>query len=499
MDFTDPFSDLKGKPRGTRECRILIGVMVAMLGSFAPALGKFGISKTRAVSLMHYPPAFHTPGREVRVRFSSDFFGPDAALAGEMQQQVEEALLREGFRISPAALTVLQGSLDEARAAVERERRPVNLEIHIGEHTEKDKNGKEKQVEDCKRQQVNAVFLVSRGRLALDLVAVDTRTAATTFRHRFERQYDQESMVDGPRLCGKRTYAISPGHLRYRREILAHLAGQVVAETVRLASGYGEDRSILLAVDDELKPGNALALAGNWPQALAAWERISIPSSEKETEAARHYNLGVAHEVLAAAAMRNGQLDEAGARLTDAEKFYALAITLDSKEKYFRDTHERVQHSRAVLDKMLHYRTLNGGTDDDLIPVSPDGFAKSAEIPLEGWPENEQAAVHDFRVYVRTRLEARIEAPDESFRQKLISTAADYGVGESPAAGVVDSETQRLRVLIRNMEKYQEDFRDVAADGAVSAAEREMLRKRQKTLHLSDAQVRAVEARFPSR
>jgi hypothetical protein len=470
-----------------------------MFAAVSPALGKFGISKTRAIYLMHYPPAFHTPGRELRVRFSSDFFGPDAELAGQMQQQVEEALLREGFRISPSALTVLQGSLDEARAAVERERRPVNLEIHVGERTEKDRNGKEKQVEDCKRQQVSAVFLVSRGRLALDLMAVETRTTSTTFRHRFERHYDQESMVDGPRLCGKRSYSISPGHLRYRREILAHLADRVVAETVRLASGYSEERSVLLAVDDELKPGNALALAGNWPQALALWEGAAIPAGDQGKEAARLYNLGVAHEVLAAAAMRNDQLDEAGARLKDAEKLYAQAITLDGKEKYFRDTFERVQHARAVLDKKLQYRALDGATVDDLIPFAPEARAEGADVPLEGWPENENEAVHDFRLYVRTRLEARNEEPDEVLLQKLISNAGDYGVPEPTAAGVIDSETRRLRVLLGNMEKYQEDFKDVVADGAVSPTEREMLRKRQKTLHLSDAQVRTVEARFPQR
>jgi hypothetical protein len=406
-------------------------------------------------------------------------------------------LIRENFRLSPSAPTVLQGSLDEARAAVERERRPVNLEIHIGEHTEKDKKGKEKQVEDCRRQQVSAIFLVSRGRLALNLSAVDARTQAIRFTHQFERHYDQESMVDGPRLCGKRTYGIPPGHLRYRREILEHLAGQIVAETVRFASGYSAERSVLLAVDEELKPGNALALAGNWPQALAAWEAAGIPSGENEKEAARQYNLGVAHEALAVAAMRNEHLEEADNRLKDAEKFYAQAITLDSKEKYFRDTFARLQHDRAVLDKKFEYRSLDEAAADDLVPFTPEGSVVNGDIPLEGWPENEKDAVHDFRLYVRTRLEARNEEPDEAFRQKLISISTDYGVPEVSAREVIHSEVRRLRVLIQHMEKYAEDYKDIAADGAITPSEREMLRKRQTTLHLSDAQVRAVEGRIP--
>ena len=118
------------------------GVLALILLVACQGWGKFGVSKTRAVYVMYFPPAFHVPGREVRLHFISDTFGPEAGLAERMEQQVSQALTQEKFRLSASAPTVLQASLDEARASVERERRQVNLNIRTGEQIEKDKNGK---------------------------------------------------------------------------------------------------------------------------------------------------------------------------------------------------------------------------------------------------------------------------------------------------------------------------------------------------------------------
>ncbi len=158
---------------------LLLGVAGIILFPAAQVWGKFGISKTRAVYVMYFPPAFHAPGREVRLRFTSDDLGREADLAERIGQQVGQALTQERFRLSPSAPTVLQGSLDEARASVDRERRPVNLNIRTGERIEKDKDGKEKKIEECKNQQVHAVFLTSRGRLVLNLTVADVASSST--------------------------------------------------------------------------------------------------------------------------------------------------------------------------------------------------------------------------------------------------------------------------------------------------------------------------------
>jgi hypothetical protein len=292
---------------------------------------------------------------------------------------------------------------------------------------------------------------------------------------------------------------VATDQLQNRRAILARLADQAVVAAAALVAGYDEPRSLLLAVDNELKPGNSQALRGNWREALEVWRRTEIPPGATEKEAARKYNLGVAHEALAAAAIRGEDFAGAKAHLDEAEACYTQALSLDREEKYFRDTLERLQNDRAILQKEQEHKSVErggGGALPPLIGTEPPATITD-NLPLEGWPEGEKESVHDFRAYVRTRLAAQKADPSEELRQKLLTSAADYGVAADAALQVVDSEGERLLVLKQNVEKYAEDFQDVSADGTISAEEREVLRKRQKTLHLSDAQVKEVEARFP--
>ena len=473
----------------------LWGALALILLAASAGWGKFGISKTRATYLMYFPPAFHVPGREIRLHFIADSVGREADLANRMEQQVGEALTQQTFRLNPSAATVLHASLDEARASVDRERRRISLNVHLGERIEKDKNGKEKKVEECKNQQVYAVFLTSRGKLALSLAVEEVATRTTRFSHTIERSYLVESMVDGPRLCNNRTYSISTGHLRYRSEILALLADQATLELVRLATGYTEDRAALLAVDDELKPGNALALAGNWPQAQAAWENAGIDPGDGKKEAARVHNIGVAREVMAIQALREDRLSEAETFLNEADQSFSRALELDSGEKYFRDPPERIQIARSVLEKMKEYRSLDMSVADDLVPAAVPDSQPATDASPGDLPE-EAAPIRDYRLYVRTLLDARQAEPDAAFRKKLLAAAPDYQLPEAKAVEVVESETRRYRGLAQNMAKYAEDYRAVMADGTITTSEREMLETRRKTLNLTEAMARAVESQY---
>ena len=78
----------------------------------------------------------------------------------------------------------------------------------------------------------------------------------------------------------------------------------------------------------------------------------------------------------------------------------------------------------------------------------------------------------------------------------MLAAAGDYSVKPDEAQRVLDSETQRLAVMQRNLDQYREDFQAAAADGLITSEKRQMLRKRQQILHLSDAQVKAIEAKF---
>ena len=74
--------------------------------------GKFGISKTYVTFFMHHPPAFVTPGRELRIEATS--VDPrNVALASHAKALLERQLIRENFKPTPNAQTALQYTVNE--------------------------------------------------------------------------------------------------------------------------------------------------------------------------------------------------------------------------------------------------------------------------------------------------------------------------------------------------------------------------------------------------
>ena len=119
----------------------------------------------------------------------------------------------------------------------------------------------------------------------------------------------------------------------------------------------------------------------------------------------------------------------------------------------------------------------------------------TSTIPLSGWPD-EPETTHNFRQYVRVRLSAQKDSLTDSFVQGLKADANDYQVPPAVALQVIESEKNRLLVVKQNQDKYRQLFEDLAKDGIISKTEREILQNRQETLHLSDAQIKDVEAQF---
>jgi len=479
-----------------REAALLL-VLGCLVVPAAQLLAKFGISKTRVTFLMHHPPAFVTPGRELRVDANST--DPRGTIwASQLKGLLDQNLIRENFKPTPTAPTFLQFTVNQSEATVENQRRVESVNVHTGSHTEYDKKGNAREVEDCQFQQAEMTYLVSNGSLSVTVQVSETKSQAVVHSQVLQPTYNAESAIAGPTRCGGQGYGVRAGQLQSPQAILSSLIEQAAANTLRLVAGYDEPRSVLLAVDGELKPGNAQALAGNWRQALETWKGASIKEKARDTEAARQYNLGVAHEALAASAMRNNALDEANAHLNDAEQSYRQALGLDPGEKYFRDTIARLQHDRGVLQKEQEHQFMKQAVEAASLPQAPQAPSQplTVDIPLDGWPENESPAVHSFRAYVRKRIETQKQEPSEAFRKQLSAEGADYEVKEGRAMQVVDSEAKRFLVLKQNLDKYRELFSELAGDGVISADEREVLMTRKKTLHLPDGLVKQVEAQF---
>ena len=472
----------------------LLSVTSCLLAGTA-ALAKFGMSKTWVTFMMHHPPAFVTPGREVRTDTNALDVANDL-WAKQFRVLLEQSLLTANFKPTPSAQTAIQFTVNDISSSVRQERRLQSVNVHTGSHTQYDKKGNATEVEDCAFQEQEVTYLISSGTLGATLQVTDTKSQAALLTQVLNPTYQVESDIAGPQKCGGQGYGISAGQIQDPQTIRRWLVQRAVTETTKMVVGYDEPRRAMLAVDNELKPGNSRALAGNWQQAFDTWKSAAIKESDRGKEAARQYNLGLAREARAAAAMRDEKLDEANSDLNEAEKCYSQALSLDPGEKYFREILTRLQRDRAVLKQEQEHQFLKEAASVAAsVPVNAaPPPPTTSTIPLEGWPEGEADVVHDYRVYVRNKIAAQKEGPNEPLKQKLLATAADYGAKEGVALQVVDSETGRLLVLRQNLQKYLEDFKDAAADGAITAEERTMLKKRQKTLHLSDAQVKEVES-----
>ena len=447
---------------------------------------KFGINKTRAVYMLPHPPAFYTPGRQLSLQVTSLDPRGGMVVVPPFRQMLHQLLMREDFNVTPRARTKLQCTVSEAIALVERQTRWESVNVHVGEHTEKDAKGKEKKVEDCRIQQAEVTYLVSSGSLAVHVTASDLTKQSVLFTLPVRRLYREESAVAGPQRCGGKGYGILSGQLQDPHAVLMRLSEEAMAAIIPPVAGFAESKDVLLAVDDELKPGNAHAQAGNWDRALALWEAASAP--KPQTEAARQYNLGVAREALTGLALKTGDLEQAAAQLARAAEAHDRALTLDPNEKYFRDSVTRLFQVRQVLDGFREHESLER--------AEAAGARASLGAPGEAAAAGESRAVQDFRMFARQRIMVERWEPSEEFQRKLTARGSESGVTPEIARQVVDSEVKRFLLLRQNQQKYQELFEELAEDGSISTSERATLRKEQSSLRLSDDLVREVEMQF---
>ncbi len=465
---------------------LLLALTSACLLAGTGLWAKFGITKTRAVYMLPHPPAFYTPGRELSLQVTSLDPRGGMVVAPLFRRMLHQLLTREDFHVTPTARTRLQCIVSEAIALVERQTRWESVNFHVGEHREKDAKGKEKKVEDCKTQQAEVTYLVSSGSLAVHVTASDLAKQSVLFTLPVRRLYRQESVVAGPERCGGKGYGILSGQLQDPHAILLRLSDEAMAAIIPPVAGFAESKGVLLAVDDELKPGNAQAQAGNWGQALALWEAMSTP--KPGTEAARQYNRGVAYEALAGLALKAGDLEQAVAQLAKATEAHDRALMLDPNEKYFRDSVTRLFQVRQVLDGFREHQSLER--------AEAAGAWGPLSAPGEGGPEGESRAVQDFRMFARHRIMTERWEPSEEFQRKLVARGAESGVRPAVARQVVDSEVKRFLLLRQNQQKYQQLFEELAEDGSISTYERATLRNEQRSLRLPDDLVREVETQF---
>ncbi len=220
-----------------RTAKLIFFASAALFFLSALAWPKFGVLKTHARFKIYHPPAFHAKGRQIPLEVGSVDMRTGFMMVPRIQHFLEEALVGQNFKVTPGARTVIECTLTDATASLETVSRSESVNVHLGEHTE-EKNGKKKQVEDCKNQTVPVTYLISSGHLAMEVKAKDTRPQTLLMSPMVERVYRQESAIAGPPKCGGETYRIQRSQLQDPYSILGELGDEAIEDTLSLAAAF---------------------------------------------------------------------------------------------------------------------------------------------------------------------------------------------------------------------------------------------------------------------
>ncbi|MCR4437978.1 MAG: tetratricopeptide repeat protein [candidate division KSB1 bacterium] len=183
----------------------------------------------------------------------------------------------------------------------------VERQVGTGEYRTVKLFGKEVRQEIMKTVLVDQEYRIRRGAVGVTFRMVNVETGELLAVKSNTKSYDSGKVVAGR------------GTLKPREQILKDLLGEVVEDFARQIAPYVEvERRPIEGGKGMMAVGKKYAMKGLWSNARDAFAQAV---AAEPRNAAAHYNLGLAHEVL-------GDLDK-------AESEYQRAIKLQSKDLYF--------------------------------------------------------------------------------------------------------------------------------------------------------------------
>ena len=308
--------------------------LVLVLAAAAPAAAKFGISKTRVTLHRSRPPEIPLLGEAVAVEVAATSRRVTDSHLAQVQGRVEDALRAwKLFRVADApegADTVVRVSVDDLEARIRETVEYEEKYVKIGEHQEWNEKKKKWETKSDWGNRTEPVHLTVATGSVSARVKVDTPLGS----HTADASASYDEQFKG--------VAKVPAEARSEEALEQFLVETAGARAAAVVSFSPDPVEALLAVDGDLKPGNRLAEAGLFQQALAEWSRRTFKGDK---EAARLHNIGVAHEALAYALPPDAA--EHRSKLEQASEHYRKALALDPAEKYFAEPLRRVEASLA--------------------------------------------------------------------------------------------------------------------------------------------------------
>ena len=479
--------------------QIFIGLLSLLGAGLLGASADFGLrTKHSAAVTISRPPDAMLRGKEITIR-------PRAGVVFADRQSLELAIergLASEFTASKdgrdLVLTYAVANFEPvtSKTFTQTEKRSVK----VGKKMQKlPFSDKLVEVDDMQDRDVSVEYWEARGELGLQLTVNDSSGAMVdSFNAPSKYLRKVEIAVQG---VSKTTESLpTPQSLQ------SSLIMKVAADIQQRYTKTNHRVDVRLTVDEPLRPGNAMAMSGQWKEALDSWSAVQM----KKNPGDRLYNMAVAHESLAYQAYESTRNpDNVEGSFQQAIKLYAEALRSDSGEKFFRFAMDRCAEMQANFARAKEqYSTQQRVAEIE--QERADARAKAEQelrekVKLEELeltskrPDTQDEA--DFRTIARGRLKNASTEPAAGFQGKLVQLGKDgYKLPEMAARRVVHQEVEHLAKARTSLELYKQSFSDlVGADKTLDASDRTALKKLAQRLDLLPEELSPIEAQFDYR
>jgi hypothetical protein len=356
----------------------LITLSCAVLALSTPALQAqgFGSSKKKVTLHRKLPPVAHLGGTTIHVDVQAKGFQGD--IATDLQRMLETELLKDDLRLRTAD----KGADNIISCSIVEYSQPAPTTTTQANYVPGQK----------KQQQQPETLTRYTGSLTVAYQAKDGHSGRPHDSSNITAKYDDEfgNMGSTHKGIGS-TFSSQWDKLKHGKtaedapptsaDVRAHLLNDVVHQIASRLVNTEEPVEVFLA-RGKLDDANKQADAGLWTRYRETLETMT-PFPNKEDDAYRLYNIGVAYEALAYESE-----DQAAATkfLQEAAINYGRAIDDKPSEKYFLEPQKRIDTA------MAHYKRLHEDSKAQVAADAPPDQGTGDQAPQAAKGTNSRAA-----------------------------------------------------------------------------------------------------------
>ncbi len=438
-------------------CRNRVVSGALLLAIAVPASAHFGVFKNKEKFPVHHPPEVKLPAN-VSLRVEPE---RDTAL---VRNKLATALTPIGVNIGAGDTEIIL-VVSSFHAEIKDVPITRSTSVHTGDTTEYDKKGNAKTKPVCRQMDAQMTQRQWKGDVSLVLQVRDLKTGVNLLNRPIGYTYTKDALINGPDIkgCEYWSYGVPQGAPDNRETLSRMLFDDAMQNASNHLTGWTETRDALLAVCDELKPGNAKARAGDLKGAIGSWTaatpRENKPDKIKHLASYKEYNIAVATMLLAAGESEPAQ---AQTMLNEAWTHFENAKAGQPGEKYFNDPKEFPSDYAAVkqvVDRAVSEAEEQNRRNQELLRTA-EMSKKWLSQPLDPnlYPD-ESADISKFRHIVRERL-SMLTDPEQLRDSSLAEEVTRYGVrlGLSPGeqSKVTHDEGARWRAVTAALKDYDQ-------------------------------------------